>query len=61
MHERELHSVECTEWCAITANEIIGPYFFENDDGNAVTVTEERYRAMLRNFLWPAIENRVRM
>ena len=24
-------------------------------------VTEERYRAMLRNFLWPAIENRVTM
>ena len=57
VHQRELHPVKC----AITANEIIGPYFFEDDDGNAVSVTGERYRVMLRNFLWPAIENRVRM
>ena len=61
VHQRELHPVKCTVWCAITANEIIRPYFYEDDDGNAVTVTGERYRAMLQNFLWPAIENRVRM
>ena len=61
VHQRELYPVMCTVWGKITANEIIGPYFFEVDNGNAVTVTGERYRAMLRNFLWPAIENRVRM
>ena len=61
VHQSELHPVKCTVWCAITSNKIIEPYFFEDDDGNAVTVTGERYRAMLRNFLWPAIRNRVRM
>lgn len=32
-------------------------YFFENEDGQAVTVDGERYRTMLRDFLWPAIMN----
>ena len=44
VHQRELHPLKCTVLCAITSNEIIGPYFFEEDDGNAVTVTGERYR-----------------
>ena len=44
VHQKELHPLKCTVWCAITTNEIIGPYFFEDDDGNAVTVTGERYR-----------------
>ena len=60
VHKRELYPVKCTVWCALTPNEIIGPYFLDND-GNAVTVTGERYRAILQNFLWPAIGNRVRM
>ena len=42
VHQRKLHPVKRTAWCAITANEIIGPYFFEVDDGNAVAVIGER-------------------
>ena len=61
VHQRELHPLKCTVWCAITANKIIGSYFFKDDDGNAVTVIKERYRAMVRNFLWPVIGNRVKM
>ena len=37
------------------AGRIIGPYFFEDENGNAVTVNGERYRSMLRNFLLPII------
>jgi len=35
---------------------IIGPFFFENEQGAAVTVNGERYRAMLNEFLLPKFE-----
>lgn len=34
------------------------PCFFEDDTGNKVTVTGERYRAMIKDFLPPEIEQR---
>lgn len=53
--EKPLYPQKVTVWCAFFANGIIGPYFFENDTGNSVTVTGERYRAMIVNFLWPQL------
>ena len=53
--EKPLHLQKVTVWCAFSANGIIGPYFFENEAGNSVTVTGERYRAMITNFLWPEL------
>ena len=38
---------------------IIGPFFFENEQGAAVTVNGERYRAMLNEFLFPKFEEEV--
>ena len=35
---------------------VIGPYFFEDDDGAIVAVNSERYNHMMTNFYWPAIE-----
>ena len=35
--------------------------FLRNEDGNAVTVTGERYRSMLENFVRPAVENNLEM
>ena len=35
---------------------IIGPLFFENEQGEAVTVNVDRYRAMLREFMFTKIE-----
>ena len=32
------------------------PFFFENEQGEAVTVNGDRYRAMLKEFLFPNIE-----
>lgn len=55
IHERPLHPRRVTVWCAIWAGGIIGPFFFEDDAGSAVTVTAERYRAMLENFFLPEV------
>ena len=35
---------------------IIGPFFFENEQGEAVTVNGDRYRTMLNEFLLTKIE-----
>ena len=53
----ELHPRKVTVWCGVTSERIIGPYFFEDPDENAVTVTGERYREMLENFVQPEIAN----
>jgi hypothetical protein len=44
LRQRPLHSHKVTVW---------GPYFFEEDD---VTVTSNRYCAMLENFLQPKLD-----
>lgn len=51
IHEEPLHSPHVTVWCGVCAETIIGPYFFEDDEGETVTVNGDRYRAMLRGFL----------
>jgi hypothetical protein len=62
LHESPLHSEKVTVWCAISAQHIIGPYFFENESGNAVTVNGDRYRTMLQSFFLPGLHLRnVRM
>ena len=48
LHERPLHSKRVTVWCAMTSSCVIGPYFFEDDQGAAVTVTAERYNIIVR-------------
>ena len=45
-----LNPQNCNVWCAFWAEGIIGPYFFENTAGNAVSVNGERYRRMLSDF-----------
>ena len=52
--ERPLHSPKCTAWCAINVRGIIGPFWFQDSDEVAVTVTAERYRAVLVQF-WAAL------
>ena len=43
-------------WYGFWYSNIIGPFFFENEQGAAVMVNGERYRAMLNEFLFPKIE-----
>lgn len=56
-HETQLHSLKVTVWCAIHAQGIIGPYFFEDGRGRAVTVDSDRYVDMLNNFFEPALQD----
>ncbi|GFV84352.1 uncharacterized protein TNCV_2044001 [Trichonephila clavipes] len=55
--EAPLHPEKLTVWCALWAGEIIGPYFFKNDEGHNVTVNGDRYRAMITNFFIPELNN----
>ena len=36
---------------------VIGPYFFENEAGNAVTVNGVSYRNKITEFLWPKLDD----
>ena len=47
-----------TVWCEIACFGVLGPYFFENNEAVAVSVTSERYVAMLRNFCEPELRRR---
>ena len=49
--ETPLHSPKVTVWCALSAQGIIGPFFFENGAGETVTVNSRRYLAVLKRFL----------
>ncbi|KAJ4434556.1 hypothetical protein ANN_23118 [Periplaneta americana] len=51
MHEKPLHSIKVTVWCAIASFGIIGLYFFEDDIGTSVTVTSQRYVCMIQDNL----------
>lgn len=51
IHELPLHEPKVTVWCGVTAEKIIGPYFFEDERGITTTINGERYRTMLQHFL----------
>ncbi|CAK9817074.1 Transposable element Tc3 transposase [Anthophora quadrimaculata] len=55
IREKSLRSQKVAVWCAFWANGIIGPFFFEDNAGNAVTATAEHYQSMLSDFLWPEL------
>jgi hypothetical protein len=52
LHKRPLHSPQVV-WCSISAQGIIGPYFFEGDDGVSVTVNAECHNHVLETFFLP--------
>lgn len=56
IYQKAMHPQRVTVWCALWSGGIIGPFFFENEDGSAVTVNGERYRAMITQFLVPHLE-----
>lgn len=57
IHERPLHPVKVTAWCGIASSRIIGPYFFEDVDGNTVTLNGNRYRQMLQEYFFHEVED----
>lgn len=54
-HQTPLHSPKVTVWAAISSRGIIGPYFFEDNNGQTQTVNSVRYAAMIREFFGPAL------
>ena len=54
--EKPTHSKRVTVWCRFWSRDIIEPFFFENEQGETVTVNGNRYRAMLNEYLFTKIE-----
>ena len=54
--EKPMHPKRVSLWCGFWSRGIIGPFFFENEQGEVVTVNDDRYRAMLNKFLFTKIE-----
>ena len=54
--EKPTHPKRLTVWCGFWSRGIIMPFFFKNDQGEAVTVNDARYRAMLNELLFTKIE-----
>ena len=46
--QQPLHSSKVTTWCAIISKTIIGPYWFEDDEGRTVTIIQENCRKVIR-------------
>ncbi|XP_073828918.1 uncharacterized protein [Musca autumnalis] len=55
--EKPMHPQRVTVWCGLWAGGIIGPYFFQNEAGQAVTVNGVNYRETITNFLCPELED----
>jgi hypothetical protein len=51
IHQQPLYSEKVVVWCGASSFGVIGPYFFEDEAGRAVTVNSARYTEMLRIFL----------
>jgi hypothetical protein len=51
IHQKPLHSENVIIWCGVASFGVIGPYFFEDEAGRAVTVNSDRYTEMLSTFL----------
>ena len=58
--QRPLHSVKCSAWVAMSKHAIIGPFWFEDDDGRSQTVNKERYMAVLNKY-WVSLGRRRRV
>ena len=55
-HAYSTHPKRVTVWCGFWSKSTIAPFFFENEQEEAVQVKGDRYRAMLKEFLFTKIE-----
>ena len=55
--EISFHSERVTVWCGVheIIHKIFGPYFFEDGNGQTVTVNGQRYIDMINDFLIPKV------
>lgn len=59
VYEKPLHSLRCTVWMAFSAQGLIGPYFFEDENGASVSITKENYVTTLTHF-WDSLRDLTR-
>ena len=57
IHQRPLHAAKVPVWCGITASKSVWPYFFEDTNGNAVSINGDQYKQMIREYLFPEMRN----
>ena len=55
--EKPMHPKRVTVWCEFWSRGVIEPFFFENEQGEAVTVNGDPYRSILNEFLFTTIED----
>jgi len=53
LHHHPTYDPKVTVWCAVWSRGVTGPYFFEDEDGKAITVTLQHYTEMINEFLSP--------
>ena len=53
LHQCPTYDPKVTTWCAVWSRGVNGPYFFEDEDGKAITVTSQPYTEMINKFLSP--------
>ena len=51
LHEQPLHTPEMIIWCGVETFGMAEPFFFENDNGESIGVTAERYVVMLKKLV----------
>ena len=56
LFEKPLHSQKVTIWCGLSSHRIYGPFFFEDETGNARTVNSEFYIEMLNALMTDNID-----
>ena len=54
--EKPTHPKRFTVWCGFSSRDIIRPFLFENEQGEAFTVNGDRYRAIWNEFLFTKIQ-----
>ena len=57
--ERSMHPKRVTVCCGFWPRGIIRPFFFENEQAEAITVNGDRYWAMLNEFLFIKIKEKI--
>lgn len=55
--ETTLHPAKVTVWAGLASWGLVGPFFFEDHRGQALTVNSDRYDRMLTEKLTPALKN----
>jgi hypothetical protein len=51
LHQRPFYDSKIPVWCAVWSTEVSGPYFFEYEDGQVISVISKVYTMVINDFL----------